>query len=330
MKPIKSNAGVIGINNSFEIAQLLTKKEPRRSEWFIEKSLSFAGIFSILIIALIFIFLFKEAVLFFRTASPLDLIGKWQYDEYEGKTVFKIMWQAVSEVPKYSLIPLMLGSFLVALPGTIIASFFGIGSAIYLSEIAPLRIRETLKPTLELLAGIPSVVVGFFMLAVAATLIQNVFHTKFRLNAFVGAVGVALCTFPIVVTLAEDALRAVPKELRDASYALGATKWQTIFGTVIPAAISGISAAILLGFGRALGETMIVAIAAGMQPNFTWNPTEPAQTITAYIVQVSLGDLPHGSIGYQTIFVCGLSLFLLTFVFNIFGHFLKKRYREVY
>ncbi len=322
-----ANKNLMSVDNSFEIAQLLTKKEPRRSEWAIEKILSFAGIFSILIIALIFVFLFKEAVLFFKTASPLDLIGKWQYDEYEGKTVFKIMWQAVSEVPKYSLIPLMLGSFLVAIPGTIIASFFGIGSAIYLSEIAPVRIRETLKPTLELLAGIPSVVVGFFMLAVAATLIQNIFHTKFRLNAFVGAIGVSLCTFPIIVTLVEDALRAVPKELRDASYALGATKWQTIFGAVIPAAVSGISAAILLGFGRALGETMIVVMATGNAAVVTGNIFSSVRTMTANIA-AELGSVDHGSEHYYALFLVGAVLFTLTFFINLISEIILNRMRQ--
>jgi len=309
------------------MALVLTEKESRASEWLIEKILAFAGIFSILIIALIFIFLFKEAVMFFKTASFLDLIGKWQYDEYEGKTVFKIMWQAVSEVPKYSLIPLMLGSFLVAIPGTIIASFFGIGSAIFLSEIAPNQLRESLKPTLELLAGIPSVVIGFFMLAVAATFIQKVFHTKFRLNAFVGSLGVALCTFPIIVTLVEDALRAVPKELRDASYALGATRWQTIFGTVIPAAVSGISAAILLGFGRALGETMIVVMATGNAALVTGNIFSSVRTMTANIA-AELGSVDRGSEHYYALFLVGAVLFTLTFIVNLISEIILNKMRR--
>ncbi len=313
--------------SAFQLAQLLTEKQTHNSEWLIEKILAAAGFFSIFVIALIFIFLFKEAVLFFKTASPLSLIGTWQFDSWEEKNIFKVMWQAVSEVPKYSLVPLLLGSFLVALPGTLIASFFGIGSAIYLSEIASPKMREMLKPTLELLAGIPSVVMGFFMLAVAASFIQSVFHTKFRLNAFVGAIGVALVTFPIIVTLVEDALRAVPKELRDASYALGATRWQTVFGTVLPAAISGISAAVLLGFGRTLGETMIVVMATGNAALVTGSIFSSVRTMTANIA-AELGSVARGSEHYYALFVVGSVLFTITFLINLISEIILNKMRN--
>ena len=310
-----------------ETQRLLTRKNPHPSEWIIEPFLLFAGISSILIIGLIFLFLFKEAVWFFKTANPLDLIGKWVDDPWEEKRVFKMMWQAVSEVPKYSFLPLLCGSFLVALPATLMAAVFGVGCAVYLSEIASPPIRETLKPTLELLAGIPSVVIGFFMLAVVASLTQNFFHTKFRLNAFVGSLGVVLAVFPMIITLAEDALRAVPKELRDASHALGATKWQTIWGTVVPAAVSGISAAVILGFGRALGETMIVVMATGNAALVTGNIFSSVRTMTANIA-AELGAVDQGSEHYNALFLIGAVLFTLTFFVNLSSEMILNKMRR--
>lgn len=299
-----------------EIRRLLTAKELRFSERLTEKFLFLAGVSSAVIIGLIFAFLFKEAVFLFKTAHPLWLIGRWDFDAWEEREIFKIMWQAVSEVPKYSLIPLFCGSFLVAFPATVISSILGIGCAVYLSEIASPRMREILKPTLELLAGIPSVVIGFVMLAVMATFLQDLFHTKFRLNAFVGAVGVSIATLPIVITIAEDAMRAVPKELRDASYALGATQWQTIWGTVLPAAVSGISAAVILGFGRALGETMIVLMATGNAALVTGNIFSSVRTMTANIA-AELGAVAHGSEHYYALFLVGAVLFTMTFFINL-------------
>ncbi|MDD5218401.1 MAG: phosphate ABC transporter permease subunit PstC [Candidatus Omnitrophica bacterium] len=305
----------------------LTKKEFHPQEWLIHQMLRVAGFSSILIIGLIFIFLFKEAVLFFTTAHPLSLIGTWDYDAWEEKNIFKVMWQAASVVPKYSLIPLICGSFLVAVPATLIAALFGIGGAVYLSEIASARTRETLKPTLELLAGIPSVVMGFFMLAVAASLIQDIFHTKFRLNAFVGALGVAVLTIPVVMTIAEDAMRAVPRELRDASYALGATRWQTILGTVIPAAVSGISAAVILGFGRALGETMVVVMATGNAALVTGNVFSSVRTMTANIA-AELGAVAQGSEHYYALFLVGAFLFTVTFFLNFVAEMVLNKMRS--
>lgn len=305
----------------------LRKKTGVFSEWLIEKLLLLAGISSTLIIALIFIFLFKEAVQFFVTASPLDLVGKWIYDDWEERNVFNMMWQSISEVPKYSLVPLLCGSFLVAFPATVISAVLGIGCAIYLSEIAPSKVRETLKPTIELLAGIPSVVIGFVMLAFLATFIQNVFHTKFRLNAFVGACGVALAVLPIMITIAEDAMRAVPKELRDASYALGATKWQTVWGTVVPAAVSGICAAVILGFGRALGETMIVMMATGNAALVTGNIFSSVRTMTANIA-AELGSVAQGTEHYYALFLVGAVLFTFTFMLNLVSEIILNKTRQ--
>ncbi len=306
---------------------LVKKKHLFNSEWFIEKTLLFAGVSSVLIIALIFVFLFKEAILFFQTRPPFDLIGITVFDSWEEKNIFKMMWQAVNETPKYSLIPLVCGSFLVAFPATVMASVFGIGAAIYLSEIAPNKVRETLKPSLELLASIPSVVVGFFMLAVIATIVQNITGSKFRLNAFVGALGVALVTFPIIVSISEDALRAVPKELRDASYALGASKWQTIWNTVLPAGVSGISAAVILGFGRALGETMIVVMATGNAALVTGDIFSSVRTMTATIA-AELGAVAQGSEHYYALFLVGAVLFTITFILNLCSEIVINRMRQ--
>ena len=305
----------------------LTTKNTHLGEWLIERFLLIAGISSMLIIALIFVFLFKEAIRFFITANPFDLIGKWMYDDWEGHYVFKMMWQSVSEVPKYSLMPLICGSFIVAFPATIISGILGLGCAIYLSELAPSKVREILKPTLELLAGIPSVVIGFVMLAFIATFVQNIFHTKFRLNAFVGAIGVALAVLPIMITIAEDAMRAVPKELRDASYALGATKWQTVWGTVVPAAVSGISAAIILGFGRALGETMIVLMATGNAALVTGNIFSSVRTMTANIA-AELGSVAQGGEHYYALFLVGAVLFTFTFVLNLVSEVVLNKMRQ--
>jgi len=305
----------------------LFKKDVRFGEWLIQKLLLLAGASSILIIILIFVFLFKEAIQFFRTASPMDLIGKWVYDDWEGRNVFKMMWQSISEVPKYSIIPLVCGSFLVAFPATLISAVLGIGCAVYLSEIAHSRIRETLKPGLELLAGIPSVVIGFVMLAFFATFVQDLFHTKFRLNAFVGSLGVALAVLPIMITISEDAMRAVPKDLRDASYALGASRWQTIFGTVLPAAVSGISAAVILGFGRALGETMIVLMATGNAALVTGNIFSSVRTMTANIA-AELGSVAQGSEHYYALFLVGAVLFTFTFILNLVSEIVLTKMRQ--
>lgn len=310
-----------------DIKATLMKKDRRIGERIVEKVLFAAGISTIVIIALIFVFLFKEAVLFFQTAHPMQLIGRTVYDAWEEKNIFNMMWQPVGDEPKYSLLPLICGSFLVSFPATILAAFFGIGCAIYLSEIADQRTREFLKPTIELLAGIPSVVLGFVMLMLIATTIQNVLHTKFRLNAFVGAVGVGLATLPIIITLSEDALQAVPNELRNASYALGATKWQTIFGTVIPAAVSGITASIILGFGRALGETMVVLMATGNAALITGNIFSSVRTMTATLA-AELGEVAHGEEHYYALFLVGAILFLFTFVINIISETILHKMRQ--
>lgn len=211
----------------------------------------------------------------------------------------------------------------VALPiGTVVS--------IYLSEFAPPFLREIIKPVLELLSAVPTVVYGYFALQFVAPLLQKVIPTLPTFNMLSAGIVMGIMIIPYVSSLSEDALRAVPMALREGSYAMGANKIITALKVVYPAALSGIISSYILAISRAIGETMVVAIAAGMQPNLTLDPTQPAATITAFIVQVSLGDLPHGSIGYQSIFAAGLTLFIMTFFFNIVGYVLRKRFREVY
>lgn len=310
-----------------ETKSFLTRKSLLIGERIIEKMLFIAGLSSSIVIALIFVFLFKEAIHFFATASPFHLIGKVVYDDWLEKNFFNMLWQPVSENPKYSLIPLICGSFLVSFPAIIMAAIIGVGCAIYLSELASPKAREILKPAVELLAGIPSVVLGFLMLVLVATFVQDFFHTKFRLNAFVGAIGIALATMPMIITLSEDALRAVPKELKNASYALGATKWQTILNTTVPAAVSGISASIILGFGRALGETMVVLMATGNAALITGNMFSSVRTMTATLA-AELGEVAQGEEHYYALFVVGAVLFAFTFVLNIIAEFFLNKTRK--
>jgi len=211
----------------------------------------------------------------------------------------------------------------VAIPmGTIIA--------IYLSEFAPHKLRESIKPVLELLGAVPTVVYGYFALIFVTPLLQKIIPELSGFNMLSAGLVMGIMIVPYVSSVSEDAMRAVPMHIREGSYAMGSTRFQTATRVVVPGAFSGIAAAYILGISRAVGETMIVAVAAGMQPNFTLNPLEPAATISSYIVQVALGDLPHGSIGYQTIFAAGLTLMLMTLVFNVLGYWLSRKFREVY
>jgi phosphate transport system permease protein len=191
-------------------------------------------------------------------------------------------------------------------------------------------VREVAKPFLELLGGVPTIVYGYFALLFVTPLLQKIYPGLPGFNILAAGIVMGIMIIPYVSSISEDAMRAVPMSLREGSYAMGATRYQTATRVVVPAAFSGIASAYILGISRAVGETMILAVAAGMQPNLTFNPLEPAATITAFIVQVALGDLPHGSVGYQTIFAAGLTLMLLTLFFNIAGHVLRRRFREAY
>jgi phosphate transport system permease protein len=259
---------------------------------------------------------------------------------YEASTFFRHvtltefltdpLWTPLFAMPHYGIMSLVAGT--VVTTGVALAVALPIGTivAIYLSEYAPLALREILKPVLELLSAVPTVVYGYFALLFVAPLLQKVLTDLPTFSMLSAGIVMGIMIIPYVSSLSEDAMRAVPVLVREGSYAMGANRLMTALKVIYPSALSGIAAAYILGISRAIGETMIVAIAAGMQPNLTWNPMEPAATITAFIVQVSLGDLPHGGIGYQSIFAAGLMLFLMTLLFNIVGYLLRKRYREIY
>jgi phosphate transport system permease protein len=240
------------------------------------------------------------------------------------------MWTPLFSEPRYGILPLLCGTLLTTVVAMCVAGPLGLTAAIYLSEFASPPVREVVKPTLELLSGVPTVVYGFFALLFVTPLLQRFIPGLPGFNVLSAGIVMGIMIIPYVASLSEDAMRAVPNALRDGSLALGATRLETALMVVFPSALSGIAAAFVLGISRAVGETMVVAIAAGQQPNLTFDPREPAATVTAYIVQVALGDLPHGSIGYQTIFAAGLTLLLITLVFNVIAFWLRAKFREAY
>jgi phosphate transport system permease protein len=239
-------------------------------------------------------------------------------------------WTPLFRPQNFGVLPLVAGSILVAVGASLIALPVGLSAAIYLAEYAPARARKILKPVLEILAGIPTVVYGYFALTFVTPIIRKVFPDTGVFNAASAAVVVGIMIIPMVASLSEDALRSVPRALREASLGLGATKYETVTRVIVPAALSGIIASFILAISRAIGETMAVTLAAGATPKLTLNPLESIQTMTAYVVQVSLGDTPFGSIEYQTIFAVGLLLFCITLTLNILSRFVLRHFREAY
>ena len=286
-------------------------------EKIIESLLLFAALTSIAITLGIVGVLVYESMAFFRQVSLLDFLTDSQ-------------WTPLFSEAHYGIMSLVSGTVVTTAVALAVAVPLGSLIAIYLSEYADRGMREVIKPALELLSAVPTVVYGYFALLFVTPALQKLWPELPGFNMLSAGLVIGIMIIPYVSSVSEDAMRAVPLHLREGAFALGATRMQTALRVVFPSALSGITAAYVLGISRAIGETMVVAIAAGMQPKLTWNPLEPAATMTAYIVQVSLGDLPHGSIGYQTIFATGLTLLLMTLVFNIAGHVLKKRYRQVY
>ncbi len=272
---------------------------------------------SILITMGIIGILLYESMVFFRAVPLIDFLTDPQ-------------WTPLFSDAHYGILSLVSGTMVTTAVALCVALPLGTIIAVYLSEYAPHGLRDTVKPAIELLSAVPTVVYGYFALLFVTPILQKIFPELPGFNMLSAGLVIGVMVIPYVSSLSEDAMKAVPMHIREGSYAMGATRLQTAFRVVVPSAFSGISAAYVLAFSRAVGETMVVAIAAGMQPNLTWNPMEPASTITAYIVQVSLGDLPHGSVGYQTIFAAGLTLLLMTLVFNIAGYWLRKRFRETY
>ena len=286
-------------------------------ERIIESFLFLAALVSVFTTVGIVYVLVKESVVLFQQVSIVDFLTDTQ-------------WTPLFDDAHFGIMVLLSGTLTSSLVALAIAIPLGTVIAIYLSEFAPFKVREVAKPFLELLGGVPTIVYGYFALLFVTPLLQYVYPELPGFNLLSAGIVMGIMIVPYVSSISEDAMRAVPMSLREGSYAMGATRYQTATRVVVPAAISGIAAAYILGISRAVGETMILAVAAGMQPNLTFNPLEPAATITAYIVQVALGDLPHGSVGYQTIFAAGLTLMLLTLLFNIMGHAMRRRFREVY
>jgi phosphate transport system permease protein len=290
----------------------------RWAERAIEGALLAAALSSIAITIAILYVLVSESIRFFRVVSPIDFLTD-------------TMWTPLFADAHFGILPLLCGTLLASGVGLLVAVPLGLLSALYLSEFASSRTREVVKPFLELLAGVPTVVYGYFALLFVTPLLQRVLFPELPgFNVLSPGIVIGIMVIPYVSSVSEDAMRAVPMELREAAFAMGATRLQVAARVVLPAALSGVAAAFALGFSRAVGETMVVAIAAGQQPNLTLDPREPAATITAYIVQVALGDLPHGSIGYLSIFAAGLTLMAITLVFNATAYVLRQRYREAY
>lgn len=259
----------------------------------------------------------KEAVLFFSEVSVVDFLTDTQ-------------WTPLFTEKHFGILPLLSGTILTSFIAVAIALPVGLTIAVYLNEYAPAAFAFRIKPILEILAAVPTVVYGYFALTVVTPYLQQFYPDISSFNALGAGFVMGIMIIPLISSLSQDALYAVPKSMREAAYGLGATRLQTSFQVLVPAASSGIIVSVILAVSRAIGETMIVAIAAGMQPNLTLNPTVPIQTITTYIVQISMGDVPHGSLEYRTIFAAGISLFLLTFLLNNLSFWFKRKYQQKY
>ncbi|HSJ15069.1 MAG TPA: phosphate ABC transporter permease subunit PstC [Longimicrobiales bacterium] len=279
--------------------------------------IAFSSVSILTTLGIVAVLLF-ESIAFFQEVSPVEFLTSRR-------------WTPLFVEKHFGILPLLTGSLLIAAGAALVALPLGLAAAIYLSEYALPRVRSVLKPVLEILAGVPTVVYGYFALTfVTPHVIRPLFPTADYYNALSAAVVMGIMIIPLVSSLSEDAMSAVPRALREGAYALGATRFEVATRTVVPAALSGIVASFILAVSRAIGETMIVTIAAGAAPNLTLNPIRGVQTMTAYIAQVSTGESPHGSLEYRTIFAVGLALFTITLLMNIISARVLRRYREVY
>lgn len=300
------------------ISDRLAKNALRNvSERIIEAILFAAAAVSVLTTIGIVYVLVSESIHFFAQVSIVDFLTDTQ-------------WTPLFDDAHFGIMVLVSGTLVSSFVALAVAIPMGTIIAIYLSEFANPKVREIAKPVLELLGGIPTIVFGYFALLIVTPVLQKIFPELPGFSLLSAGLVMGIMIVPYVASLSEDAMRAVPMSLREGAFAMGSTRLYTALHVVVPAAFSGLAASYILGISRAVGETMILAVAAGMQPNLTWNPMEPAATITSYIVQVALGDLPHGSIGYQTIFAAGLTLLLITLCFNILGQWLRRKFRENY
>jgi phosphate transport system permease protein len=286
-------------------------------EKLIEFILSAAAWLTIITTVGIIVILFTESSAFFKDISIKEFLTGTE-------------WTPLFEEKKFGILPLLTGTLVTSAVAIIFALPIGITISIYLVEYAGRKFRNTVKPLLEILAAIPTVVYGFFALTVVTPFLKTIFPEISTFNALSAGLVMGIMIIPMISSLSEDALHAVPGSLKEASYGLGATKFQTAFKVMIPAASSGIIVSVILAVSRAFGETMIVAIAAGQQPILSLNPLKAMETITAYIVQVSLGDVPHGSMEYKTIFATALFLFIFTFILNNVSYIVIRKYREKY
>ncbi len=306
------------VSNVGRLAAVQSRLRVRRwRDHVIEAALLAAGLMAVFVTVAIVYVLISESLPFFQHVSLSDFFTD-------------TMWTPMFDQPHFGILPLLAGTLVTTLVALFLAIPCGTVIAIYLSEFATHRVREVVKPVLELLGAVPTVVYGYFALTMVTPFLQKLMPSLPGFNMLSPGLVIGIMIIPYIASVSEDAMRSVPNYMREGSYAMGATRFQTATRVVVPGALSGIAAAYILGISRAVGETMVVAVAAGLQPNLTWNPTESAATITSFIVQVSLGDLPHGSIGYQSIFAAGLVLMVTTLLFNIGGFWLTRRFREVY
>jgi phosphate transport system permease protein len=287
------------------------------TEKIIEFGLLFSAVFAVFITTAIVYVLVSEAIPFFQHVSIYEFLTD-------------TVWTPNYSIKRYGILALISGTLTTTFIALVVAVPLGTITAIYLSEFASHKVRETIKPILELLVGVPTVVFGYFALMLVTPLLQKIYPDLTTFNMLGPGIVMGIMIVPYIASVSEDAMRAVPMAMREGAYAMGATRFQTAIKVIAPAATSGIVASYILAISRAVGETMIVAVAAGQQPNFTFNPVESAATITAYIVSVALGDLEHGGIGYQSIFAAGLTLLVMTLMLNILGHWVRKKYAERY
>lgn len=261
--------------------------------------------------------LLQESIIFFKEV-PI-----WSF-------LTGTVWSPILSPKEFGVLPLLGGTLLITGIAILFAVPIGLASAIYLNEYAPARVRGVVKPILEILAGVPTIVYGYFALETVTPLLQKIFPDMGIFNALSAGIVVGIMVLPMISSLSEDAMRAVPKSLRHGAYALGATRFEVALKIVLPAAMSGVVSSFVLAFSRAIGETMIVTVAAGATPQLTANPLNSIQTMTSYIVQVSNGDVPRGTVEYGTIFAVGLTLFVITFLLNILAQWVARRFREEY
>ena len=295
----------------------MKKKKHFVQEKIIEIILILFALISILTtIGIVFSLLF-ETVVFFSEVSIIEFFTS-------------IRWSPVFNPPSFGVLPLITGTLLIALLSSLVSLPLGLGSAIYLSEFATSKTRKIIKPIIELLAGIPSIVYGFFALTFITPLLRSFFPSTDIFNALSASIAVGIMTLPMVASLSEDAMIAVPNSIRQGAYALGSTKLEVAIHVIVPAAFSGIASSFVLAISRAIGETMIVAIAAGQTPSMSLNPLGSIQTMTGFMVNMALGDIQQGSIEFKTVFAVGSVLFVITLLMNVFAKFVIAKNREVY